>query len=154
MSALSLRASGRIAVRHFPVALHFFAVALLFFALALCSDARAEPGDALRGERVYQRCYSCHSVDPDETAKLQGPSLFEIIGRPAGTGAGFKYSEALKSRGAAGLVWSADAIDQFIANPDSFIPETKMNMPPLRDAQERADLLAYLKRPGSHQSAR
>jgi len=29
-----------------------------------------EAGDAARGERAFQRCYSCHSVDPNEAAKL------------------------------------------------------------------------------------
>jgi hypothetical protein len=48
---------------------------LLFPATAL----GAEAGDAARGERVFQRCYSCHSVDPNEAAKLQGPSLYRIM---------------------------------------------------------------------------
>jgi cytochrome c len=52
-------------------------VILLFPVAALAAD------DAARGERTFQRCYSCHSVDPNETAKLQGPSLYRIMGRPA-----------------------------------------------------------------------
>ena len=43
----------------------------------------ADAGDAARGERAFQRCYSCHSIDPNEAAKLQGPSLYRIMGRPA-----------------------------------------------------------------------
>jgi cytochrome c len=93
---------------------------------------------------VFQRCYACHSVDPNETAQLQGPSLFGIMGRPAAGVPGFEYSDAMKAKGAAGLVWNADALDRFVADPDAFVPGTAMGLPPLRDAQERADLIAYL----------
>jgi cytochrome c2 len=106
--------------------------------------AHATEGEAARGARVFQRCYSCHSVDPNETAQLQGPSLFRILGRRAATLSAFEYSDAMKAKGAAGLVWSADTLDRFIADPDAFVPGTPMALPPLRDAQERADLIAYL----------
>jgi cytochrome c len=124
--------------------------AAMFAAALACLQpagaARAAGGDAGRGERVFQRCYSCHSVDPGETAKLQGPSLFRVIGRPAASVAGFEYSEAMKAKGAAGLVWTADALDRYVADPEAFVPGTLMSLPPLRDEQERADLIAYLAR--------
>ncbi|HET6222017.1 MAG TPA: cytochrome c family protein, partial [Dongiaceae bacterium] len=103
------------------------------------SAAHAGEGDAVRGERAFQRCYSCHSVDPNETAQLQGPSLFRIMGRPAAAVAAFEYSDALNTKGAAGLVWSAETLDRFIADPDGFVPGTLMVLPPLSDEQERAD---------------
>lgn len=106
--------------------------------------AHADEGDAVRGERVFQRCYSCHSVDPTETAQLQGPSLFGIMGRPAAVLSGFEYSDAMKAKGAAGLVWTAETLDRFIADPGQFVPGTLMALPPLPDAQVRADLVAYL----------
>jgi cytochrome c len=105
-------------------------------------------GDAARGARVFQRCFSCHSVAPNETAQLQGPSLHGIVGRRAASVAGFDYSEAMKAKAAAGLVWTQEALDRFIADPDAFVPGTPMVvLPPLRDAQERADLIAYLAHP-------
>jgi cytochrome c len=106
--------------------------------------SRAAEGDAARGERAFQRCYSCHSVDPGETAQLPGPSLFRVVGRPAAALPGFEYSDALKAKGAAGLVWTPTALDRYIADPEAFAPGTLMSVPPLRDAQERADLIAYL----------
>jgi cytochrome c2 len=112
------------------------------------SAAYAAEGDAVRGERVFERCYACHSVDPKETAKLQGPSLFQIIGRPAAAVAGFEYSEAMREKGAAGLIWDAATLDRYIANPEGAVPGTLMSAPPLRDEQERADLIAYLARSG------
>lgn len=105
-------------------------------------------GDSARGERVFQRCFACHSVDPNETAKLQGPSLYRIMGRPAGIIPGFEYSDAMRREGAAGLVWSEVTLDRYIADPDGLVPGTAMSAPPLRDEQERADLVAYLARTG------
>jgi cytochrome c len=120
-----------------------FAVALA--ALLAASIAATAEGDAPRGARVFQRCYSCHSVDPNETAQLQGPSLYGVIGRRAGSVPGFEYSDAMKAKGAAGLIWSADVLSRFIADPDALVPGTPMVvLPPLQDAQDRADLIAYL----------
>ena len=113
---------------------------LLFPAAALAAEA----GDAGRGERAFQRCYSCHSVDPNETAKLQGPSLYRIMGRPAAAIPGFAYSDAMRARGAAGLVWDAATLERYIADPESVVAGTNMSTPPLGDAHERADLIAYL----------
>ena len=121
---------------------------MLAAALGCVLTARVAPateGDATRGERVFQRCFSCHSVDPNETAQLQGPSLYRVVGRRAASVPGFTYSDAMKAKGAAGLVWTTDALDRFISDPEAFVPGTPMVvLPPLSDAQERADLIAYL----------
>jgi cytochrome c len=122
-----------------------FAVLLL---LLTASAWAAEPGDAARGERAFQRCYACHSVDPKETAKLQGPSLYRIMGRPAAFIAGFEYSDAMRAKGSAGLEWDATALERYISDPEAMVPGTRMSMPPMRDEQERADLIAYLARSG------
>src|SRR5262245_56031028 len=123
---------------------------MLAVALACLQPATAAHagGDAARGERVFQRCYACHSVDPDETANLQGPSLFQVLGRPAARVAGFEFSDAMKAKGAAGLIWTPEALDAFIADPEAFVPGTLMALPPLRREQDRADLVAYLARVG------
>jgi cytochrome c len=126
---------------------------MLLLALGILSPwvaLHADAGNAVRGERVFQRCFSCHSVDPDEKAKLQGPSLFRIIGRPAAAIPGFEYSDAMRRKGAAGLVWDAAMLDRYIADPESLVAGTNMSAPPLRDEQERADLLAYLARSGQY----
>src|SRR5262245_24806539 len=106
--------------------------------------ARAAGGDAVRGERQFQRCFACHSVDPGEAARLQGPSLAGVVGRRAASVTGFEYSDAMKAKGAAGLVWDASALDRYLADPEAFVPGTTMSVPPLGDAQARADLIAYL----------
>ena len=110
----------------------------------------AEDGNAVRGERAFQRCFACHSVDADEPAKLQGPNLSRIIGRPAAQLPGFAYSQAMRKEAAAGLVWDAATLDRYLADPDSLVAGTAMSVPPVRDPQERADLVAFLARSGPY----
>jgi cytochrome c len=51
----------------------------------------------------------------------------------------------MKAKAAAGLVWTGETLDRFLADPDDFLPGTPMVvLPPLRDQQDRADLIAYL----------
>lgn len=107
-------------------------------------------GDAARGERAFQRCYSCHSVDSNDTAKLQGPNLFQIIGRAAGATPVFDYSDAMREKAAAGLTWDAGTLDRYIADAEAVVPGTRLSVPPLRDEQERADLIAYLARSAAY----
>jgi cytochrome c len=116
--------------------------------LLLPGAAQTTTGDAARGERAFQRCYACHSVDPSEKAKLQGPSLYRVLGRPAGALPGFDYSDAMKAKAASGLVWDAETLDRYLADPEAMVPGTGMSVPPLGDAQERADIIAYLARSG------
>ena len=120
---------------------------LLLVGLALlaasCGVAAAD-GDATRGERVFQFCFACHSVNPNESAKLQGPSLVGIVGRRAGVIAGFEYSTALRAKSAEGLVWSRDVLERYIAEPESVIPGGRMSFPGIKDAADRANLIAYL----------
>lgn len=118
-------------------------------ALALLLQAAASPvadpvGDAVRGERQFQRCFACDSVDPLETANLQGPSLYGVVGRKAGAIAGFDYSEALRRRAGDGLMWSDETLNQLMRDPERYIPGIRMSMPGLAEAQDRADIIAYL----------
>jgi cytochrome c len=121
-----------------------------FVSLLPAPVAYAVEGDVARGERAFQRCYSCHSVDPNDTAKLQGPNLFQIMGRSAGAVPGFDYSDAMREKAAAGLTWDAATLDRYIADPEAVVPGTRMSVPPLRDEQERADLIAYLARSAAY----
>jgi cytochrome c len=134
-----------------PAALRMRRLGAALALMATEAAAHAAEGDAARGERVFQRCYACHSVEPQESAKLQGPSLYRIVGRPAAALAGFAYSDAMKARAAAGLVWEAASLERYIADAEAVVPGTLMSAPPLRDGQERADLIAFLARLGRFQ---
>ena len=109
----------------------------------LLSPARAEVRE--EGERAFQKCYSCHSVDPKET-NLSGPSLAGVVGRRAGALANFAYSPAMKKAGADGLVWSEDTLERYLADPLAMLPATTMSFPGVRDAAERRAVIAYLRR--------
>jgi len=115
-------------------------------ALALASAvtmAEMPAGDAERGRVVFGSCRTCHW--PEKGAGHQnGPALWNIFGRRAGTQEGFAYySEALKQ---SGIVWSPEYLDAWLANPATFIPGTTMMTLGVPDAQRRADLIAYLQR--------
>ena len=64
---------------------------------------------------------------------------------------GFAYSQAMRKAAAAGLVWDVATLERYLADPDSVVAGTAMSVPPVRDEQERADLVAYLARSGPYQ---
>jgi cytochrome c len=120
--------------------------------LAVVGLAWAAPagaaGDRMRGEKVFQYCYSCHSVEPGDTEGLQGPHLAGIVGRRIAAQAGFDYSPALRAFAEREGVWSEALLDRYLADPLAVVPKTKMAFPGVRDAQEREDLIAFLKATG------
>src|SRR5947208_6133325 len=127
--------------RCYPVA------AIAMSLTALCAPTWAQSSDAERGERIYRPCVACHSLEPNRN--MPGPSLAELWNRQAGSSPSFpRYSPALKS---AGIIWNDDTLDEWIKDPQHFIPGNTMTFPGIKDARQRADLLAFLKdatRPG------
>jgi cytochrome c len=109
-----------------------------------CSTAGADPA---RGERVFQRCFACHSVVAGED-KPPGPNLRGVVGRRAGTRPGFRFSPALIEAGARGFVWTRAALDAYLADPERFLPGTEMRIPGLREAVDRRDVIDYLEKSG------
>jgi len=116
---------------------------LLVFATLLAPDARtlAAEGNAARGQREFGACAACHSLKPNQN--MTGPSLSEVWDRKAGSVASFsRYSSALKS---ANIKWNDKMLDEWIKDPQHLVPGNVMTFPGIRDAQQRADLLAFLK---------
>lgn len=86
----------------------------------------AAGGDAAKGEAAFKQCKSCHAITkPDGTDVVKGgktgPNLWGIVGRAAGTEAGFKYGESLAAAGAAGLVWDEATLATWVADPGAFL---------------------------------
>src|SRR3546814_13280959 len=79
---------------------------------------------------------SCHAVGEDAKNKV-GPQLNGVVGRAAGTVEGFKYSKAMAAAGAGGLVWSAAALDAYLADPKGYIKGNRMSFSGLRKEAER-----------------
>ncbi len=96
--------------------------------------------DAAAGEKVFKaNCSVCHSPQPGRN--LVGPSLFSVVNRHSGVIPGFHYSDANKN---SGLTWTVATLDSYIAAPRQIVPGTRMTFPGLKNAQQRADLIAYL----------
>ncbi|MFX4220320.1 MAG: c-type cytochrome [Thalassobaculum sp.] len=117
--------------------------AILGFTLSLAAGqgAFAQDGDPAEGKKVFRKCQACHTVQ--EGKHRQGPSLYGVIGRQAGTAEGFtRYSDAMK---AYGVVWDEASIDAYLENPKETIPGNKMIFVGLKKAEDRADVIAYLK---------
>ncbi len=113
-------------------------------AMAMPAVASAqEAGDPARGERAFRKCQACHVVE-QEGVNRAGPNLYGVVGRQAGIEEGFGYSPAMIEAGENGLVWDAEALDDFIAQPRQAVPGTKMTFAGIRNEGERADLIAYL----------
>ncbi|HEY5607636.1 MAG TPA: c-type cytochrome [Alphaproteobacteria bacterium] len=122
--------------------------AIAVIALMLASTVVSAHADPARGERVFQRCYSCHSV-VDDGSKLQGPNLKGVVGRRAGALPGFDYSDAMIAAGKNGVVWTRETFDRYIAEPEAVVPGTTMAPPPgLNDPAMRADVIDYLEQAG------
>lgn len=107
-------------------------------ALGLGSGA-ATAGDAEAGKKVFAKCAVCHVVE--KAQNKVGPTLHGVIGRPAGTVEGFKYSDAMKN---SGLVWDEATIDQYLANPKGFVKGNKMAFAGLKKPEDRANVIAYI----------
>ena len=88
--------------------------------LVLATGGAAFAQDATKGKQTFNQCMACHRIGPDAKA-LVGPPLTDVVGRKAGSYAGFSYSNLMKSAGEAGLVWSNDEIMAYLVNPTSYL---------------------------------
>jgi cytochrome c len=101
----------------------------------------AADGNSARGQQIFGTCAACHSLQPDQN--MTGPSLADLWGRKAGSLPSFnRYSPALKS---VNLVWNDKTLDEWIEDPQHLIPGNEMTFAGIKDAPQRADLLAFLK---------
>ncbi len=96
--------------------------------------------DLDRGELLSLACQACHSFQVGGPHGI-GPNLAGIFGEPAAIRAEFAYSDALQS---AGLVWSPETLDRWLANPADFVSGSSMTFAGYADPTDRRDLIAYL----------
>ena len=122
-------------------------IAAVAVALSAALPATGAAADIARGERLYERCAACHSLERDRT----GPRHCGLVGRKAGTVPGFAYSEAMR---ASGLVWNAKSLDRFLAAPLEAVPGTSMGYAGIPDPGERRDLIAFLEQAGRSRDCR
>jgi cytochrome c len=106
------------------------------------ASSAADPagaGDPDRGQDLFKRrCTGCHAL----TASGEGPRLHDVYGRSAGSVPGFAYSPAVNK---AHLIWNDSTLEQWLTDPDTFVPGTNMDFRVPRP-QERKDVISFLRR--------
>ena len=122
--------------------------AWIAIAASLSGVAFALPrGDPRRGAEIYTRCQACHALEYNRT----GPKHCGVVGRKAASVPGFDYSPAMRR---SGLTWNDATLYRFLADPPKTVPGTTMTYAGVPDAQERADLIAYLRAAASSAACR
>ena len=110
-------------------------------ALVAATGTAHAQGDAARGEKLFEQCHACHSVE--RGTNDVGPTLFGVFNRKAGELDDFRYSPALKR---SGITWTAQMLDEFVADPQKKVPGNRMPYSGMPDGRERGDLIAYLQK--------
>jgi cytochrome c len=98
-------------------------------------------GDLDNGRRAFARCRSCHTIN-EGGSNMTGPNLHGVFGRQAGVHPGFNYSPAMK---AAGFTWDGARLNDWLQNPRTFLVGNKMSFAGMPDAEDRRDVIAFLK---------
>lgn len=111
--------------------------ASILIGMGAVSSARAADADA--GKRVFNKCAVCHS--PVAGKNGVGPSLFGVVGRKSGTEAGYNYSDAMKG---ANKTWDEATLEAYLADPKAVVPGNKMSFAGLPNADDRANVIAFL----------
>ena len=97
--------------------------------------------DAAKGENISHKCEQCHNLNKGGAIKI-GPPLYGVVGRARASIAGFDYSSAMKAKGGS---WTFDELFKFLKSPQAYIEGTKMTFAGIASAQDRIDLIAYLR---------
>ena len=96
--------------------------------------------DVTHGEKVFKKCKACHSINAGGGNKI-GPKLWNVMFRPVGSIADYKYSKALTSYE---KVWNWEEMNGFLIKPSKWIKGNKMGFAGLKDERDRASVILYL----------
>jgi len=92
------------------------------------------------GAKIFKKCAACHSIAEGGANKI-GPALWGVLGRPAGSVPGYKYSKAMAAHG---KNWSFEEMNGFLIKPKGWIKGTKMSFAGLKKAKDRAAAILYM----------
>jgi cytochrome c len=115
------------------------ATIFLLFVIAVVIQSHGATGtEPVSGKDLFgRRCSGCHATD----ASKEGPRLRGVVGRKAGSVAGFQYSDALRN---SGITWTEDQLIKWLENPEALVKDNDMEFRVV-NADERAALVTYLK---------
>ena len=121
------------------VAICGYVVATLVVVTANAALAAGNPAD---GANLFKTdiCSACHAVAKGAPSPI-GPNLFGVVGRKAGSLAGYSYSPAMKG---SGITWDADTIAKYIMAPAAVVPGNKMVFAGVKTQQDADSISAYL----------
>lgn len=110
-------------------------------ALLAAMPAPWDQADLDNGRRVFARCRSCHTIT-EGGPNMTGPNLYGVFGRQIGALPKYNYSNAAKQ---ADFVWNGERLDDWLENPRTFLRGTKMSFAGIPGADDRRDVIAFLK---------
>jgi cytochrome c len=102
--------------------------------------------DIGKGHDISHKCEQCHDLSNGGPNKI-GPNLWGMVDAARGTGRnGFDFSAAMKAKGG---TWTYDELFKFLKSPGAYIPGTKMSFAGLPSAEDRINMIAYLRQDSS-----
>lgn len=125
---------------------------LTAFALCVSTLPALASGDAASGEKLFNKCKSCHMIVEDDGSEIvkggkTGPNLYGVIGRTAGSVDGFRYGGDLVAAGEAGLIWTEETLAGYVKDPRGYLRET------LADGKAKSKMSFKLKKGGADVAA-
>ncbi|GAA5105868.1 cytochrome c family protein [Bartonella jaculi] len=114
---------------------------------SLSLSDRLQQGNFENGRKVFRQCAICHTSGRNESGRV-GPPLWEIVNRPLAFAKGFAYSRALRMN--SDKKWDFVTLDRYLQSPRKAFPGTIMSFRGIKNDQDRADLLLYLRSLSDH----
>jgi cytochrome c len=106
----------------------------------VAGSVEAAADDAAEAKLFKNHCGACHTIEASAPPR-QGPNLHGVLGRKAGSLAGFKYSAGLK---AAGWLWTPEQLDLWLTDPKAMAPDTLMSVYRQKDPEKRKQIINFL----------